>query len=144
MYVKLPEAVTVAKFGYSSRDDRSPVEAPIVFDFVGSNNCHDWEVLGKYRTQFRHLGEEKRWMVRVKSRKSFTCFGIRVSKGPEGSVAALKNFKLWKQLGMFSFVLQVRVQNHKLYRGCHNVGYRNTSCYYLAHKYMDTLGIMLL
>ena len=98
---KFTKSIKVAKFSFSSRSvpnglDQSPKE----FEFVGSNDCQSWTVIGdsKYQTTFTGLNQEMVWEIPPKARKRYKCYGIKVYEvASGGNVVAIKKMKMWRE-----------------------------------------------
>ena len=91
----------MAKFGFASRKDCCKGQSPAKFEFVGSNDCKSWRVIGKYSTIFTKLNQRKTWVIPKRKRKRFRCFGIRVLKNLKGPTTAIRGVKMWRPRGEF-------------------------------------------
>jgi len=99
VWYRFPKAVTVGKFSFSSIDACCPDFSPRKFDLVGSADCATWITIQSYETEFTKESETKEWTVPAGSRKSFRCFGIRVTESGFSLWTAIKHMKMWSSDG---------------------------------------------
>ena len=95
VWYQFPKAIQVARFAFSSRSVAGLEQAPVDFDFVGSNDCKEWRELGSYKTQFTKLDQEKSWTIPVESRGIYKCYGIKVNKVKSGVYTSIQLIKMW-------------------------------------------------
>ena len=95
VWYKFPKALTIAKFGFSSRDRCCLDQSPLEFQFVGSNDCKNWRVIQTLETKFTTLGEAKQWVIPSNLRATFYCFGIKTLKTTHKIHSAIKHMKMW-------------------------------------------------
>ena len=95
VWYKFPKAIEVGKFEFSSRGRCCLEQAPLEFQFVGSNDCKTWTTIQSYQTKFTKLNEVKSWTIPASSRRVFQCYGIKVTKVSSGVYASIKHFKMW-------------------------------------------------
>merc|ERR1719431_41219 len=95
VWYNFPKAIKVAKFQFSSRVDCCVHQSITEFQLVGSNDCTSWTVIQSYNTQFNSLGQKKSWTIPDALRKSFNCYGVRVTKVASGSWAAINNLEFY-------------------------------------------------
>ena len=98
VWYHFPELIKVGKFSFSSRKKSGLEQSPLEFQFIGSNDCKTWSSIQSYKTKFTKLDQVKTWTIPVKSRKTFRCYGIKVTKVTKGIYAAIKHFKMWREL----------------------------------------------
>jgi len=98
VWYNFPHAIEVAQFAFSSRDDGAPagvMQSPTEFQLLGSNDCQAWNFIGDYRTTFTSLKQEKLWTIPVERRRSYKCYGVKVTKVTSGPYAAIQHLKFY-------------------------------------------------
>ena len=97
---KFTKSIKVAKFSFSSGSVQNGLDqSPKEFEFVGSNDCQSWAVIGgtKYQTTFTGINQEMVWEIPPKARKRYKCYGIKVYEvASGGNVVAIKKMKMWR------------------------------------------------
>jgi len=95
VWYNFPHAIEVAQFAFSSRDDMHLQQSPTEFQLLGSNDCQAWTFIEVYRTKFTSLKQEKLWTVPVERRRSYKCYGIKVTQVTSGVYAAIQHLKFY-------------------------------------------------
>ena len=95
VWYKFSRAIKVGRFSFSSRERCCVKQSPLNFEFVASNDCETWNVLGTYETKFTVVKEQKSWTIPASSRNVYTCYGIKVLKVKSKHYAAIKHFNMW-------------------------------------------------
>jgi len=96
VWYNFPHAIEVAQFAFSSRDGPCCLEqSPTEFQLLGSNDCQAWNFIGVYRTKFTSFKQEKLWTIPVSLRKSYKCYGVKVTKVTSGVYAAIQHLKFY-------------------------------------------------
>ena len=109
VYFRFPDPLTITKFSFRSRAEDSTkypefkrlVEfSPTKFDFVGSDNCSEWEtIIGVRDVTWSTFDQEKLWSIPKEKQKSFACFGIRIVENGGNSPGAIQGMKMWQSTG---------------------------------------------
>jgi len=112
VYFRFPDPLTITKFSFRSRAEDSTkypryinlVEfSPTKFDFVGSDDCSEWETIMEARgVTWSTFDQEKLWIIPKEKQKSFACFGIRIVENGGnsfGTHGAIQGMKMWQSTG---------------------------------------------
>merc|ERR1712074_370389 len=95
VWYKFAQPIEVAKFAFSSRSRMGLEQAPTDFEFIGSNDCVNWNALARFNTQFTKLNQEKTWIIPAAARSTYSCYGMKIYKVKSGVFTSVKHFKIW-------------------------------------------------
>ena len=95
VWYKFAAPIQVAKFAFSSRTRGYIQQSPTDFEFMGSSDCKNWNVIARYQTQFTKLNEEQAWTIPPAARSPYQCYGIKVYKVKSGVFTAIMHTKMW-------------------------------------------------